>query len=182
MTYRKKRKESKPPFHSLQTQLGDQRSRWIWISGNFKSSSICRIEAPKSRIVYFSHLIWAGTWGWNQIWFPLLSAILPCAFNSVISPINISSTPGRCFLYGGSSLTSCQRDKEAAPHGWGKLAWNLAGDGWRTACGTMTVSIRPMFSYRTPLWTHLPDLRKLPRNFLLEQTLVLKLNLFLCSM
>ena len=42
--------------------------------------------------------------------------------NSVISSINISSTSGRCFLYGGSSLTSCQWDRESDPYCWRKLA------------------------------------------------------------
>lgn len=44
--------------------------------------------------------------------------------NSVISPINISSTSDRCFLYGGSSLTSCQWDTESDPRCWRKLAWD----------------------------------------------------------
>lgn len=50
--------------------------------------------------------------------------------SSVIPPVNISSTLGRCFLYRGSSLTSCQWDRESEPHCWRRLAWERREEAW----------------------------------------------------
>lgn len=82
---------------------------------DFQSPSICRIKPPRPAPSILH--IWFGLGPGAEIRYHQPSSHhppLPLS-SSVISPINISSTPGRCFLYGGSSLSGCQWDQVRSP-------------------------------------------------------------------
>lgn len=94
--------------------------------------------------------------------------------NSVISPINISSTSGRCFREGGASLTSCQWDTARFPGPKGIRRHRRQ----QTLREIISPSTGSVLSYQTQIWTYLSDSPKLSQNFvLLQRVLALKLNL-----
>lgn len=111
---KKKRKKGKPGLSRLQALPRDQCSllHGFQETSNHPPSAAFKPPRPAPSI----H-IWFGLGPRAKIRYHCPSPRYPPLHlsSSVISPINISSTLGRCFLYGGSSLTGCQWDQVRSP-------------------------------------------------------------------